>query len=43
MAMEVPSRVDPNFTVEDVYNCLVEFAKISKKQLEDHLSKRNQK
>lgn len=36
MAMELPSSVDENFTVEDVVKSLREFSKASTKQYEEH-------
>lgn len=36
MAMELPSSVDLNFTSEDVVEGLRNFAKVSRKQYEDH-------
>jgi hypothetical protein len=39
MAMELPSQVDPNFTVEDVVENLKEFAKVANKQYEEHCTR----
>ncbi len=36
MAMELPSSVDSDFTVEDVVEGLREFAKVSRKQYEEY-------
>lgn len=39
MAMELPSSVDSDFTVEDVVESLKKAAKASAKQYEDHCAK----